>query len=84
VKGNLEFQNQTIDFKAPTMTALAVSVDGKKAWFAGVSKGGKTFVAYVEDNGEPGSKDKFRLWVDGVEVTAVGGVPVANMQIHKP
>jgi len=83
VKGELQFQNNTVNFHAQTMTALSVSPDKKCAWFAGVGKNGKSFVAYVEDNGEPGVNDKFKLWISNVPQNGDGILTGDNIQIHK-
>ncbi|MDO8532560.1 MAG: PKD domain-containing protein [Dehalococcoidia bacterium] len=82
VKGELEFQNNTVNFHAPTMTALGVSPDKKKAWFAGVGKDGAPFVAYVEDNGEPGRNDKYQIWIGGTSQNGDGSLTGGNVQIH--
>ncbi|MEK7872853.1 MAG: post-COAP-1 domain-containing protein, partial [Chloroflexota bacterium] len=83
VKGELEFESKTVDFHARVMTALGISPDGKKAWFAGVGKDGKKFVVYVEDNGEPGRNDKFQLWIEGVPQNGDGSLTTGgNIQIH--
>ncbi len=82
IKGELQFQNNTINFHAPTTTALGVSPDKAKAWFAGVGKDGQPFIAYVEDNGEPGKNDIFRLWVNLVPQNGDGTLTGGNVQIH--
>jgi len=84
VKGELQFQNNSINFHAPNMTALGCSPDGKKGWFAGTGKNGDTFLAHVEDNGEPGSNDIFKIWVNGVARNGNGALTGGNVQIHKP
>ena len=64
------------------MTALGVSPDGTKAWFAGIGKNGETFIAYVEDNGEPGRRDIFLLWISGILQNYDGTLTGGNVQIH--
>jgi hypothetical protein len=64
------------------MTALAVSPDGTKAWFAGVDKNGVPFTAYVEDNGEPGRNDVFQISINGVPQNGNGALTGGNVQIH--
>ncbi len=83
VKGELQFQNNSIDFHAHTMTAVGCSPDKTKAWFAGVGTNGQTFVAYVEDNGEPGRNDIFKIWINGVAQNGNGALTGGNIQIHK-
>lgn len=83
VKGELQFQNGAINFHAHTLTALAVSADRTKAWFAGVGVDGRAFTAYVEDNGEPGRTDVFKLWIAGVPQNGDGALTGGNVQIHK-
>jgi len=66
------------------VTVLGVAADGRAAWFGGGAADGRTFVAYVEDNGEPGRNDVFRLWIAGTLVTPDGTVMAGNLQIHRP
>ncbi|WP_323791546.1 post-COAP-1 domain-containing protein [Nocardioides sp.] len=80
LKGNLQYGRKGVKFHAHTMTALAVSTDKTSAWFAGTAKDGRSFVAYTEDNGEPGRDDVFQLWIDGTLQT--GAVTGGNVQIH--
>ncbi len=82
IKGELQFQTATVNFHAHTMTWLVVSTDRTKAWFGGVGNDGLAFTAYVEDNGEPGRSDIFKLWVEGVQVAA-GALTGGNVQIHR-
>jgi hypothetical protein len=83
VKGELEYHNASVNLHAHTMTAIAVSPDRTKGWFAGVLTDGNVFVAYVEDNGEPGKNDVFKLWVNGVLQNGNGALTGGNVQIHK-
>jgi VCBS repeat-containing protein len=83
VKGELQFQNGSLNYHAHELTALGISADGKTGWFAGVGVDGRDFVAYVEDNGEPGTHDVFRLWVGGVQQAGDGRLTGGNIQIHK-
>ena len=83
-KGELQWQNGSVNFHAPEITALGVAPDGRTAWFAGIGKDGRPFVAYVEDNGEPGRNDVFKLWIAGVLHTPGNGrLAGGNIQIHK-
>ncbi|MBI4285757.1 MAG: hypothetical protein HY670_07670 [Chloroflexi bacterium] len=83
VKGELEYQNGSVNLHAHTMTAVAVSPDLKKGWFAGVLEDGHKFVVYVEDNGEPGRNDIFKIWVEGILLNGDGKLTGGNVQIHK-
>jgi len=69
---------------AKRFTSLAVAPDGRTAWFSGVGRDGRAFTAYVEDNGEPGRNDVFRLWIDGVLQNGAGTMSGGNIQIHRP
>lgn len=82
IKGSLQFKDDTTNFHANEMTALAVSEDETSAWFAGVGKDGRGFVAYVEDNGEPNVEDIFQLWIDGILHGGTGEMDGGNIQIH--
>ena len=80
VAGAFTYLRSSQRFVATTVNALAI--DGNAAWFAGVGRDRRTFVAYVEDNG-PGSRDRFRLWIGGVEQTDPGGtLNVGNIVIR--
>ncbi|MGH3071071.1 MAG: Ig-like domain-containing protein [Gaiellaceae bacterium] len=83
-RGQLQWRNGTVDFHAGKTTALGIAPDGRSAWFAGMGRDGSPFVAYVEDNGEPGREDVFELWIAGVPQTPGGGsLAGGNIQIHK-
>jgi hypothetical protein len=67
-------------FVAITVNALAIH--GSTAWLAGVGLDRRPFLAYVEDNG-PGSSDRFRLWIGGVEQTDLdGALHLGNITIR--
>jgi PKD repeat protein len=82
LKGELQFQSDSTSFHAHTMTALGLSVDKRRGWFAGMGEDGRAFTVYVEDNGEPGSEDVFQLWLDGAPQTGGGALSGGNIQIH--
>jgi hypothetical protein len=82
LKGELQFQSDSTSFHAHTMTALGLSVDKRRGWFAGMGEDGRAFTVYVEDNGEPGSEDVFHLWLDGAPQTGGGALSGGNIQIH--
>jgi PKD repeat protein len=86
IQGELQFQNGSTSFHAHELTALGISADRRQGWFAGVGRDGRSFSAYVEDNGEPGNADVFRLWIDGVLQTGDGDGTLSggNIQIHDP
>jgi PKD repeat protein len=83
VTGELQFQATGINFHAHTLTALGISADGKSAWFSGVGDTGATFTAFVEDNGEPGTNDVFKLWIGGILQNGDGKMAGGNIQVHK-
>ncbi|MDQ3177983.1 MAG: tandem-95 repeat protein, partial [Actinomycetota bacterium] len=83
-KGELQWQSNVLNFHAPDITGLGVAPDGRTAWFAGVDRDGRPYVAYVEDNGEPGRNDIFKLWIAGVlQTSGDGRLSGGNIQIHK-
>ncbi|HYO56262.1 PKD domain-containing protein [Archangium sp.] len=82
LQGELQFQNSSTSFHAHELTALGISADKRQGWFAGVGRDGRSFTAYVEDNGEPGNADVFKLWIDGVPQTGDGAISGGNIQIH--
>lgn len=84
LKGQLQYSGGPgVDkFHASEFTALGVSADGRAAWFAGVGRDGQPFVAYVEDQREPGTFDVFRLRIEGVDQTGDGRLKGGNIQIH--
>lgn len=82
-RGQLQYVGHDgIRYHARDMTFLAVSPDRRTATFAGASADGVPFVAYVEDNGEPGRDDVFRLAIAGTVVTD-GLLTGGNIQIHR-
>lgn len=83
-KGDLQWQNGSLNFHAQTLTALGIAADGRSAWFAGLGRDGREFVAYVEDNGEPGRTDVFKLWIAGtLQTPGDGRLSGGNIQIHR-
>jgi hypothetical protein len=82
VKGEQQFKNDALNYHAHEMTAIAVSEDGTSAWFSGIDDNGDFFVAYVEDNGEPGTNEIFQLWINGVSQNGDGAISGGNVQIH--
>lgn len=69
-------------FTAGRWTAIGIS--GGAAWFAGTGGDGRSLLAYVEDNGEPGGgTDVVRLWVTGELRSGSGVVTGGNVQLHR-
>jgi hypothetical protein len=83
VKGEFQYHGASGNFHAHELTSLGVAADGRSAWFAGVGRDGRSFVAYVEDNGEPGTRDVFRLWIDDIPQVGDGSLAGGNVQIHR-
>lgn len=81
VKGELQFKTKETKFHAHTITFLEVANDCRSARFAGVGKDGRSFEAYVEDNGK-GRVDVFRLTIDGSPANGDGTVLKGNIKIH--
>jgi hypothetical protein len=72
----------TLAFDAFRSTkAVALSVTGRKAWYAGFGTDGRPFLVYVEDNGPNGRGDVFRLWIGGVEQTSDGKVAKGDVAV---
>ncbi len=92
VRGELALRIGGLKFKAEELTALGISADGAQAAFAGVSRDGREFVAFVEDNdphGKPESekrppRDRFKLWVQGVLQTGDGTLTKGDVEVRLP
>jgi hypothetical protein len=63
VKGSVRFRAPGLNLRAKRFTALGVGKRGRVAWFTGFNRKGKRFLAYAEDNGRGGRRDRLRLWV---------------------
>jgi hypothetical protein len=87
-KGELQYVDHTTKMivHSETMTSLIVSKDKTKATFRGTCTingiGGFTFSAYVEDKGEPGTNDVFKISLSN-GISAGGTLLNGNIQIHK-
>jgi hypothetical protein len=87
-KGDLEYiDHETgMNVHAPDMTLLEVYDSNTKAEFWGTCTingvSGFTFHVYVEDNGEPGKNDFFKIWLSN-GYSAGGTLLNGNIQIHK-
>ncbi len=78
VTGAFAYTKGGEQFVATSVSALAIT--GTTAWFAGVGRDGRTFLAYVEDNG-PGSRDVFKLWIAGVDKTGTGTLSSGDLGV---
>jgi streptogramin lyase len=84
LKGQLQFSGPSGSVHASVFKTLTISADRRVATFSGVTTDGRQFQAYVEDNGEPGRDDVFRLWVADAEISGPKvGEAGGNIQIHK-
>src|SRR5574337_1789204 len=91
--GHLEFnvKSPKIDLDSKSITGLFVDTSGKQGTFDGTAtvndKSGYTFHVYVEDNGEPGTHDVFKIQIfdsTGTQIYSGGGTIISgNIQIHK-
>jgi len=86
--GELQYVDHTTKMivHSHNMTSLVVSSDKTKATFTGECTingvSGFTFKAYVEDNGEPGKNDIFKITLSNGY--SAGGILLnGNIQIHK-
>src|SRR5581483_11885442 len=74
-----------LQFQASSITAFGIGFDGRSAWFSGVGKDGRSFVAYVEDNGgnrhSRRDNDVFELWINGTLQTGDGSLDSGNVSI---
>src|SRR5574340_926154 len=91
--GELEFNDKLkkINLDSKSITGLFVDANGKQGTFDGTAtvnkKSGYTFHVYVEDNGEPGTHDVFKIQIfdsNGVFYSNGGTIIISgNIQIHK-
>ena len=87
-KGELQYVDHATGMivHSHDMTSLVVSPDKTKATFEGTCTidgvSGFTFAAYVEDNGEPGKNDVFKITLS-TGYSAGGTLLNGNIQIHK-
>jgi subtilisin-like proprotein convertase family protein len=85
VSGQLEYYNHARSLNVHSVSMTSLSVVGTTATFGGTcTKNGAscTFTVYVEDNGEPGTSDKFTINVSG-EPSEGGTLARGNIQVHK-
>jgi hypothetical protein len=87
-KGELQYIDHTtkMTVHGPNMTSLVVSSDKTKATFTGECEingvSGFKFKVYVEDNGEPGKNDVFKIALSN-GYSAGDKLLNGNIQIHK-
>ena len=83
--GQLQWQKTGVNYHGNTVTALGIAPDGRSAWFAGADRNGVPYLAYVEDNGTPGTHDRFKLWIRGtLQTPSDGKLAGGNLVIHRP
>jgi len=89
IKGQLEYQDKymNINLHSVEITILKINRAGTKATFSGTAtingRSGYTFRVEVEDNGEPGNKDKFTITIPELKYTKTGTLTGGNIQIHR-
>ncbi|MGH9910639.1 MAG: post-COAP-1 domain-containing protein, partial [Nitrososphaerales archaeon] len=89
IKGELEYidKGATINLHSVKITTLSISLDKTKGTFGGTATvngvKGFTFTVEVEDNGEPGNNDKFKITIPELSYTKSGTLVKGNIQIHK-
>jgi hypothetical protein len=87
-KGELQYVDYATKMivHSHNMTSLVVSPDKTKATFEGICTingvDGFTYRVYVEDNGEPGKNDVFKITLS-TGYSAGGTILNGNIQIHK-
>jgi VCBS repeat-containing protein len=96
--GQVSFEDRQLGIRlaSTSITYLRVEADGIHATIGGTATvngvGGYTFTVYVEDNGEPGRNDKFRIVLtgprgfayDSLDYALLGGLlDSGNIQVHK-
>jgi outer membrane protein assembly factor BamB len=87
--GNVEYQDHTtkLNIKSAKINTVATSLDKKKGVITGivtVKTGSYPFEVYVEDNGEPGKSDVFKITVASPTPYSKGSVlGGGNIQIHE-
>jgi hypothetical protein len=85
VSGQLEYYNHARGLNVHSVSMTSLSISATTASFGGsCTKNGApcTFTVNVEDNGEPGTTDKFTISVSGEPVEG-GTIARGNIQVHK-
>jgi hypothetical protein len=83
-KGQLEYQNHARNLNVHSVSITSVNVSDNNASFSGTcTKNGApcTFTVNAQDNGEPGTSDRFTIAVSG-EPMEGGQISNGNIQIH--
>jgi hypothetical protein len=84
VSGQLEYQNHASNVNVHSVSITALSVTGNSATFSGTCTKNDapcTFTVTIQDNGEPGTSDKFTIAVSGEPVEG-GTITKGNIQVH--
>ena len=83
-KGQLEYQNHARNLNVHSVSITSVNVSDNNSGFSGTcTKNGApcTFTVSAQDNGEPGTSDRFTIAVSG-EPMEGGQISKGNIQIH--
>jgi hypothetical protein len=62
---------------------MSVDIAAGTAWIAGANAKGRPFLAYVEDHGQPGSNDVFKLWINGDSKTGNGRIVAGDLLVRR-
>jgi hypothetical protein len=81
LKGRVWLRAPGLNLRATRFTALGVGKQGRSAWFTGFLRRGSRFLAYAEDNGSLGRRDRFRLWVGDSTRTGEGRLRSGDVKI---
>jgi hypothetical protein len=85
--GQLEYKDKDSGIKLHSISITSLTLeDENKATFEGIAKvDGREygFVVEVEDNGEPGKKDKFTITIPELDYMTGGKLAKGNIQIHE-
>jgi hypothetical protein len=80
-KGTLTWRDAQGTVSA-SITSLGITTAGRTAWMSGLA-GSRRVVVQLDDAGESGVGDVFRIWVDGTLRTATGQRATGNLQVHR-
>jgi hypothetical protein len=82
VTGSLTYVDHGAGIKLKATSFSSLNIAGNTATFTGACGTGCTFSVYVEDNGEPGTNDVFRISINGGAFQG-GQLRSGNIQLHK-
>lgn len=88
-QGNVEYQDhiKSLNIKSIKINTVATTLDKKKGVITGTATvngaGSYKFEVYVEDNGEPGKNDVFKISLPGYPYSNGAKLSGGNIQIHK-